>query len=247
MRQLIAVISVFCLFVLLASFSVVRSANEITTGPSAALYDKAIHKNTIIDEKAASLYNSLGLEEKGLSKEAFSHAYKGYQVLLEKKLISQAGYLTICDFSQSSRQKRLYLIDLVSNELLMNTWVAHGRNSGLDNATRFSNTPESLQSSLGFYATKQTYHGAHGLSLRLEGLEPGFNDKAYQRAIVIHGADYIGEARLKQSPFMGRSYGCPAVPQKESATLINTIKNGTTLFIYFPAQHYLKGSKILNG
>lgn len=213
----------------------------------ASYYDKTLDKNTIPVETAAAIYQQLGLAEKGLSEKAFTYAYKGYQVLLEKKLILQTDYLTICDFSQSSSQKRLYLIDMTNEELLMHTWVAHGRNSGLDMATKFSNTPESLQSSLGFYVTKQTYYGAHGLSLKLDGLEPGFNDKAYKRAIVIHGADYIGEQRLKQSSFMGRSYGCPAVPQQESAALINTIKNGTCLFIYYPDKYYLAGSKILNG
>ncbi len=247
MKKFIAVLSMSCLYVLLASFIELPAGNKTTTGAAAYDHDKTLRENTMADEEAASLYRRLGLEEKGLSAQAFNHAYKGYQVLLEKKLISKSDYLTICDFSQSSKQKRLYLIDLCNDEVLLNTWVAHGRNSGLDMATKFSNTPESLQSSLGFYVTKQPYQGAHGLSLKLEGVEPGFNDKAYKRAIVIHGADYIGEQRLKQSSFMGRSYGCPAVPQEKSAELINTIKNGTCLFIYYPAKHYLAGSKILNG
>jgi hypothetical protein len=198
-------------------------------------------------ENASSiLYTSLELESLGLSKEAFEYAYKGYQHLLDNKKISNADYLTICDFSQSSKQKRLYLIDLTNNEVVMNTYVAHGRNSGTEYATHFSNKPESLQSSLGFYVTRQTYTGEHGLSLRVQGLEPGFNDKAYDRAIVIHGADYIGAERLRNGSFMGRSYGCPAIPANESAALINIIKNGSCLFIYHPAKNYLKGSKILN-
>ncbi|HEX7844582.1 MAG TPA: murein L,D-transpeptidase catalytic domain family protein [Chitinophagaceae bacterium] len=227
------------LFVLHSSFEVVPTAN--TTGTIAPLYDKAIHKNTIIDAKASSLYSSLQLAEKGLSEKAFQHAYKGYQVLLEKELLTNTRYLTICDFTQSSKQKRLYIIDLENNEVLMNTWVAHGRNSGIDKAVKFSNKPSSLQSSLGFYITQQTYYGANGLSLRLNGVERGFNDKAMRRAIVIHGADYIGDEKK------GRSFGCPAVPKEENATIINTIKNGTCLFIYYPAKNYLKGSKILNG
>ena len=128
----------------------------------------------------------------------------------------------------------------------MNTWVAHGRNSGMEFAKKFSNKPRSRQSSLGFFITRQTYYGAHGLSLRLEGVERGINDKALQRAIVIHGADYIGEEKLNQNSHMGRSYGCPAVPKNESATLINRMKNGSCLFIYYPTQHYLEQSKILN-
>ncbi len=247
LKKFIAVLAMSCLYVLLASFIELPAGNKTTTGAAAYDHDKTLRENTMADEEAASLYRRLGLQEKGLSAQAFQHAYKGYQVLLEKKLISKEGFLTICDFSRSSKEKRLYLIDLGNDEVLMNTWVAHGRNSGMEFAKKFSNTPESLQSSLGFYVTKQTYHGAHGLSLKLEGIEPGFNDKAFKRAIVIHGADYIGEERLKQSSFMGRSYGCPAVPQKESAALINAIKNGTCLFIYYPDKHYLAGSKILNG
>ena len=190
------------------------------------------------------LYNELNLEEKGLSQKAFEYAYKGYLKLTAQKKIT-TGYLTICDLSQSSKNKRLYLIDLNSNTIVMNTWVAHGRNSGAEFATRFSNKASSLQSSLGFYVTRQTYNGEHGLSLRIDGLEPGFNDKAYKRAIVIHGADYIGAGKLSSS-YMGRSYGCPAVSKKESALLIETIKNGTCLFIYNPVKNYLKRSKILN-
>jgi hypothetical protein len=132
-------------------------------------------------------------------------------------------------------------VDLTNNKVVMNTYVAHGRNSGGEYAKRFSNRAESFQSSLGFYITGNTYRGEHGLSLRLEGLEPGFNDRAYKRAIVIHGATYIGEGSA------GRSYGCPAVPAKESKALINTIKNGTCLFIYHPQKKYLQGSKILKG
>ncbi len=246
MRNLIAAISVPCLFVLLTSFGVVPASSKTKTGTAVQLYDKTFYKNTITNETAAALYNSLQLAEKGLSEKAFNYAYKGYQVLLEKKLLTNPGLLTICDFTQSSRKKRLYLINLTSREVIMNTWVAHGRNSGLDYASKFSNKTKSHQSSLGFYITRQTYMGAHGLSLRLDGIEPRFNDKAFRRAIVVHGADYIGEER-SPTTFMGRSYGCPAVPKKESATLINTIKNGTCLFIYYPSSQYLKGSTILNG
>lgn len=197
--------------------------------------------------EADELYTSIGLQEYGLSKEAFNYAWTGYQNLLEQDKIKRTDHLTICDFSQSSKQKRLYIIDLEKNELFINTWVAHGKNSGAEYATKFSNTPESLQSSLGFYITSNTYMGKHGLSLRLNGADPGFNDKALVRTIVIHGADYVNASRLKAGLYMGRSWGCPAVPQQESGTIINTIKNGTCLFIYHPSRNYLLKSKILNG
>lgn len=198
-------------------------------------------------KEADEVYTSIGLQEYGLSKEAFNYAWTGYQYLLEHDKIKRNDHLTICDFSQSSKQKRLYIIDLEKNELVINTWVAHGKNSGAEYATKFSNSPESLQSSLGFYITSNTYIGKHGLSLKLNGADPGFNDKALVRTIVIHGADYVNASRLKAGLYMGRSWGCPAVPQQESGTIINTIKNGTCLFIYHPSRNYLLKSKILNG
>jgi hypothetical protein len=200
-----------------------------------------------IDVEAATIYNELSLQEKGLSQDAFEYAYRGYRKLLDKQMIKQPGYLTICDFSQSSNNKRLYLIDLNNNELMVHTYVAHGRNSGAEFATRFSNKPSSLQSSLGFYVTEDTYFGEHGLSLKINGVEPGYNNNALRRAIVVHGADYIGERWLNNSDYMGRSYGCPAIPSEDRDTIINTIKNGTCLFIYHPSASYLRGSKLLNG
>jgi L,D-transpeptidase catalytic domain len=199
------------------------------------------------NEETASLYDILSLQQKGLSMQAFEYAYKGYRRLLEKKIINKQDYLTICDFSQSSNNKRLYLVDMVNSKIILNTYVAHGRNSGGEYATRFSNRVESLQSSLGFYVTQDSYYGEHGLSLRVTGLEEGYNDKASQRNIVIHGADYIGDKRLRRSNYMGRSYGCPAIPRKECKRVINMIKNGSCIFIYHPSTDYLHGSKILNG
>lgn len=193
------------------------------------------------------IYTATNLQQYGLSKEAFDYAWKGYQYLLNNHSITRSTYLTICDFSQSSRQKRLYIIDVANQELVTHTYVAHGKNSGGEYATRFSNINESLQSSLGFYVTSNTYMGKHGLSLKLQGVDPGYNDKAMQRTIVIHGAAYVDAARLGAGMYMGRSWGCPAVPQKESAGIIQTIKNGTCLFIYHPTKNYLANSKILNG
>ncbi len=230
------------------SFTIIPA---VQTGNSKAAV--AVSPLTITDssfagaDAAAIVYNTVNLQEYGLSEEAFNYAWKGYQKLLTKKMISRSNYLTICDFSQSSKQKRLYIIDVAGNKLVTNTYVAHGKNSGGEYATKFSNKPESLQSSLGFYITANTYSGAHGLSLRVNGVDPGYNDKALARTIVIHGAAYVDAARAKAGMFMGRSWGCPALPQKEAANIITTIKNGTCLFIYHPGKNYLLGSKILNG
>lgn len=212
--------------------------------------ETANHSNVVAVTAPAnavsSLYNTIELNKYGLSEDAFNCAWKGYQKLLEQNKIRRSDYLTVCDFSQSSGQKRFYTIDVVNSTLLVNTYVAHGKNSGAEYATKFSNTPESLQSSLGFYITSNTYIGAHGLSLRLNGVDAGYNDKALERSIVMHGAAYVDAARAKSGKCMGRSWGCPAVPQKESAKIITTIKNGTCLFIYYPSRKYLLNSKILN-
>lgn len=201
----------------------------------------------VIADAATALYNDINLQQYGLSKEAFDYAWRGYEQLIKKNMIRRSNYLTICDFSQSSKKKRLYIIDVDNSKLVTNTYVAHGKNSGGEFANSFSNKPESLQSSLGFYITDNTYIGKHGLSLRINGVDPGFNDKALMRTIVIHGADYVNESRVQQGGYMGRSWGCPAVPKKEVTDIITTIKNGTCLFIYHPGKNYLLGSKILNG
>lgn len=204
-------------------------------------------KSNSFDAEMELIYDSLQLEKRGLKKEAFNYAYTGYKKLEDEGKLNKEGLITICDFSQSSKRKRLYLIDLNECKLLLNTYVAHGKNSGGEYAKKFSNRPESRQSSLGFYRTKKTYYGGHGLALTLSGLEPGFNDKAERRKIVLHGSLYIGDNYRRWGKYMGRSFGCPAVPMKQSKILINTIKDGSCLFIYHPSKNYLSGSKILNG
>src|SRR4030095_3837368 len=175
------------------------------------------------------------------------YAYKGYKTLLSRGLITKQNILSVIDFSQSSKNKRLYIIDIENREILMNTFVAHGRNSGKEFATSFSNSVSSLKSSLGFFITKGTYFGEHGLSLRIDGIERGINDNAEKRAVVIHGADYLGENYLDGNSFSGRSWGCPAVPSQLSGQIIDMIKDGTVIFIYHPTQKYLSKSRVLNG
>lgn len=231
------------------SFTIIPIEQPTVSSPIAiTVSQQLISDSTLhIDDEATVLYNAINLSAYGLSIEAFDYAWKGYQELLERNKIRRTNYLTICDFSQSSGKKRLYIIDVENQRLATNTYVAHGKNSGGEFATQFSNKPESLQSSLGFYVTGNTYIGKHGLSLRIHGVDPGYNDNALERTIVIHGAAYVDAARAKAGVFMGRSWGCPAVPEKESATIINTIKEGTCLFIYHTGKNYLLGSKILNG
>jgi hypothetical protein len=195
---------------------------------------------------ADSIYSMLELKKKGLSQTAFRYAWKGYQKLLAKGKVRRSDVLSICDFSQSSRRKRLYVINLEEGKLLMQTYVAHGRNSGSEYAQRFSNKPESHQSSLGFYVTRSTYYGEHGLALKIDGLERGINDLAFARNIVVHGSDYVGSQFLRNNKMIGRSFGCPAVPREQAGKIINTIKQGSCLFIYHPTKNYVSSSKILN-
>ncbi len=203
--------------------------------------------SALIAAEATCLYDSMDLKSCGLSEKAFEYAYKGYRYLVNHHLLIRNDVISICDFSQSSRSKRLYVVDLEQKKILINTYVAHGRKSGSEFAKSFSNNAESHKSSLGFYITQQTYYGDHGLSLKIRGLEKGFNDKAYKRNIVIHGSEYVGPDFLSMNKFCGRSFGCPAVPSAETDQLIQTIKNGSCLFIYYPTKKYITKSKILNG
>ncbi|MET0634697.1 MAG: murein L,D-transpeptidase catalytic domain family protein [Chitinophagaceae bacterium] len=206
------------------------------------------HPSVIVPASSGrSLYDSLHLQSSGLSREAYGYLIKGVEELRASGQLTNDSIVTICDFSKPSSEKRLYILNLHNYRVLFNTWVAHGRNSGKELAASFSNTMSSNKSSLGFYRTGDTYMGGHGLSLRLHGLEKGINDKAMERAIVLHGADYVSPTFLKVNGFMGRSFGCPAVSNREVKPIINTIKGGTCLFIYSPDRNYLSRSALIGG
>jgi hypothetical protein len=231
------------------------STSQASAKPKADPVTKANHRGSsyghksfseAFEEQVSSLYEQIDLKDYGLSRKAFEYAYKGYTYLQDRHLLGRDKILSICDFSQSSRNKRLYIIDLEQHKVLINTYVAHGRNSGTEYARSFSNGLQSHKSSLGFYLTEHSYYGDHGLSLRIHGLEKGFNDRAARRSIIIHGSDYVGAEFLRTNSFSGRSFGCPAVPTYETDEVIDTIKDGSCLFIYHPTSKYLKKSKILN-
>ncbi len=154
--------------------------------------------------------------------------------------------LTVIDFSRPSTTRRMWVYDLRSRELLFEEPVAHGRNSGHDLTTAFSNAPESNKSSLGLFRTAEAYIGKHGYSLRLDGLERGVNDRARERAIVIHGADYVNLDAARAQGRLGRSLGCPAVRPEISRRLIEAVKGGGLLFAYYPDRDYLSTSTYLN-
>jgi hypothetical protein len=248
-KKIILPASVACLLTILVIVPTLKAKSSKSLFKSEVVTevnDEASTSVSALEAATSMLYDSLNLGSIGLPKHVLAMAYKGHQKLEQQGMLNRSNILAVCDFSQSSKKKRLYIIDTKNYRVLMNTYVAHGKNTGLDYAERFSNTPESLQSSLGFYVTRGTYIGKHGESLKLAGVERGFNDRAEPRAVVIHGAEYIGDHRLSSS-YMGRSFGCPAVPQAQAKQVIDYLKNGTCLFIYHPTQQYLHGSKILNG
>ena len=180
------------------------------------------------------LYQKLELGQRGLSKKAFDLALRGFDKLLAHGKLMNSAVLSIVDFSLPSTQKRLFVINMITQELIFFDYVAHGKNSGATIAKSFSNTINSLKSSLGFFVTKNTYNGKNGLSLALDGKEKGINDHALARAVVIHGAPYVNENFAAQKNGIGRSWGCPAVPEKITKDLIETIKDGSCFFIYAP-------------
>jgi hypothetical protein len=192
-----------------------------------------------------SIYDTAQLEERGLSMEVFEKAVTGfYNLKMSGKVADDKSILTIADFDQNSTKKRLWIIDLAKKELILNTWVAHGQYSGGDKATNFSNVNNSYQSSMGFYVTGEVYNGQHGRSLRLDGMDEGFNSNARKRSIVVHGASYVGQGTINALGRLGRSQGCPAVPAELANTVIDAIGGKTVLFINVSDNNY--NSKYLN-
>jgi hypothetical protein len=198
------------------------------------------------ETKEEIVYNNLNANKFALPKlECFTEALKGFHLLKEKGLISK-NILTLIDFSMSSNSKRLWVIDLTTNTILYSSLVAHGRNTGNEFATSFSNIAQSFKSSLGFYATGEIYTGKHGKSLKLDGLEKGINSNARERAVVIHGAKYVSNSFIQNNKRLGRSLGCPALPVELTNEIIQTIKDKSCLFIYYPSETYKEASKLVS-
>jgi hypothetical protein len=196
------------------------------------LYNLALNSGLHNNELPSERVLQLGLE--------------GQTHLLKDGVIVKSNILTIIDFNLPSTQKRMWVIDTETGDVLFHNLVAHGQNSGSLFAEHFSNIPGSYTSSKGFYKTGGTYHGKHGLSLLLDGLEEGINDRARERAIVIHSANYVSESFIKQHGRLGRSHGCPALPNELNAEIINAIKGGSCLYIHAKEEDYLAMSRIFN-
>jgi hypothetical protein len=157
----------------------------------------------------------------------------------------RSDVLAVIDYTKPSTERRLWVFDLVHMRVLFEELAAHGKNSGNNQTVKFSNAPNSLMSSLGVFLTGETYIGKHGLSLRLQGLEKGFNDNSMERAIVIHGAAYVNDAFARTKGRIGQSWGCPAVRSEISRRLIETVRGGTLVLSYYPDRSWLQNSKLV--
>ena len=181
----------------------------------------------------------------GINKQALKHAVAAMQCAVNNGA-EPAQRLAVIDYSQPSSARRLWVFDLKRNRLLLRDFVAHGRQSGENFATQFSNKLGSFQSSLGLFRTEETYLGKHGYSLRMDGLEPGINDRARERAIVIHAAEYVNPRLVNSQGRIGRSLGCPAVRPEVARLVIDNLKGGQFMFSWYPDRRWLQNSDYLN-
>lgn len=238
-------IALFC-FISLCSFTTkTDNLTDPTDGknmPSLFGSSELVAASQLVD----SLYNTMDLLDKGLSRSAFFNAYKGYQYLLSQNKLTNKDYLTICDYTQSSDKKRLYVLDITNAQILFNTYVAHGRNSGTTMASSFSNTNSSNKSSEGFLVTAETYVGHNGYSMRFDGMEKGINTNVRTRDVVMHGSQYVCAERAANGTMMGRSFGCPAVSYGEHKQIIDKIKGGSCFYINTSDVNYERISPIVN-
>ncbi len=220
----------------------------IFIAPAKAGDNSASLVEQVIRKRIEAVYHAINFTETSKPDfDVFEKAYRGYLNLRNSnQLNTEKSILTICDMSLSANTNRMWIVDLKACKVLLNTYVAHGQGSGEEYANRFSNNMNSHQSSLGFYITGDTYIGEHGNSLHLHGMDKGFNHLAYQRSIVVHGANYVNDKYIANNKRLGRSWGCPAVSSDISDEVIDMIKGGTCLFIYYPQKKYLQTSYWLN-
>ncbi|MEO8036225.1 MAG: murein L,D-transpeptidase catalytic domain family protein [Acidobacteriota bacterium] len=184
-----------------------------------------------------SLLSALTLQAPDLRPDVLRIAFNAAQSAASRGLVKRTDLLTVIDYTLPSSQPRLFVFDLAARKLLFRELVAHGKNSGGDRATFFSNKPESLATSLGLFVTADPYIGSHGYSLRLRGLQTGVNDKAWDRHIVMHGAAYVSSAAIRTLGRLGRSFGCPAVRPEISRAMIEKLRGGSPVFAYYSTTH----------
>lgn len=205
-----------------------------------------LNNSALMDEHIEELYRDCRLKEGKLPFATFRNGMLGYYNLLKSSKLRNTRLLSIVDYDQSSTSKRMYIIDLKKRSLAHQIFVAHGKKSGVNYATEFSNIPESHQSSLGFYKTAETYEGKYGYSLRLDGFEKEINCEARDRAIVMHSADYVSKEFMKKHGRLGRSWGCLTITEEDNQAVIDLIRNGSCIYVHKNQKEYQKKSKLLN-
>jgi L,D-transpeptidase catalytic domain len=221
------------------------SAAVAATSSSAARVTKA---NTAVRATAAraALLSETVAQTAGISPKVLNLAVSALSCAVKTGDIAAPRTLTVIDYSLASVEPRLWVFDVATGELLFKELVAHGRNTGENMATQFSDTLNSRQTSLGLFVARDTYVGSNGYSLRLDGLEPGFNGRARERAIVMHGAPYVDESLAKSQGRIGRSWGCPALREAVARNVIDTVRGGGVIFSYYPDETWLNSSRFLN-
>lgn len=226
------------------SNSSLESASKVDAFPSKEL--KTIENTSIAFENhIKDMYQKLELKNAELDYSAFKTAYVGYLNLQAKGELKKE-ILTVLDFTKSSRFERMWIIDMKNQKLVRRELVAHGKNSGHDMVTSFSNKLHSNQSSMGFYVTDALYIGKNGTSMLINGMDKGYNCQARNRAVVMHGANYVNPKTMNRNGRLGRSFGCPAVEMHKAKEIIDYVKDGSCLFIYYKDAKYLSSSKWIN-
>lgn len=209
--------------------------------------DKATFSDVVLfEDSIKKLFLQISGDSVGLDFKVFRYGMIGFYSLKQDNRLNDKNLLSIIDYTKSSCEKRFYTIDLRNKQIIFNTYVSHGRNTGADTARNFSDKPQSFKSSIGFYVTGEAYTGSKGYSMRLDGDEIGYNSNIRKRAIVMHNADYVSEKWIKRYGRIGRSLGCPVLPKGISKNVINSIKDKTAIFAYYNDDKYLNASKYLN-
>lgn len=241
--RILTVVGVLIFSFAFSSTAEINNSKDSKIAPELSL---EVEVKKSFEEKVADLYKTFSVNNSTMPDlSVFEKAISGYTKLDEAGKVSNP-LLTVIDFDLSSKKKRMWILNMDTKEVVFNTYVAHGKNTGVEFARNFSNKINSHQSSLGFYVTGETYYGKNGLSLFIDGMEKGFNSKARERYVVIHGADYAEPEFIKRVGRLGRSYGCPAVPNKIAKDLIHKIKGKSVVYIHKNNQDYQKKSGYLN-
>ena len=244
---IVCLISVVTLGVSAAPAAVApRAAVEVAAKVPVASATAARAKSAGRVASATPLLNVAAVDRSGLSPHVLELAISAVRCAVNTGELERPKTLTVIDYSLPSTEPRLWVFEVASGRLLFKELVAHGRNTGENMATRFSDTPESRQSSIGLFVTDETYVGSNGYSLRLDGLEPGFNGRARERAIVMHGAPYVNASLASSQGRIGRSWGCPALREAIARNVIDTIRDGGVIFSYYPDDDWLRTSRFLN-